>query len=193
MSKRDDFYHSILIVSASEQFDLLVKKSLAGFTTIDIRKSASMARRCILERYYDIVVINSPLPDETGEDFAIFVTEKCNASVLMVTPQDVYEDALSRVTDFGVLIVPKPSPRGRIDKAIRYLVAVQDKIHTVEKKAQAAEEKLEEMRTVSKAKFILVEKKHMTEDEAHRLIGKMAMDNGISRGRAARMILDEEE
>ncbi len=193
MSKRDDFYHSILIVSASEQFDLLVKKSLAGFTTIDIRKSASMARRCILERYYDIVVINSPLPDETGEDFAIFVTEKCNASVLMVTPQDVYEDALSRVTDFGVLIVPKPSPRGRIDKAIRYLVAVQDKIHTVERKAQAAEEKLEEMRTVSKAKFILVEKKHMTEDEAHRLIGKMAMDNGISRGRAARMILDEEE
>ena len=193
MSKKDDFYHSILIVSASEQFDQIVKKSLAGFTTIDIRKSTSLARRCILERYYDIVVINSPLPDETGEDFAIFVTERCNASVLLVTPQDVFEDALNRVTDNGVLIVPKPSPRGRIDKAIRYLVAVQDKIHLIEQKARTAEEKMEEMRTVNKAKFILVEKKHMTEDDAHRLIGKMAMDNGVSRGRAARMIIDEEE
>ena len=193
MSKKDDFYHSILIVSASEQFDQIVKKSLAGFTTIDIRKSASLARQCILERYYDIVVINSPLPDETGEDFAIFVTERCSASVLLVTPQDVFEDALNRVTDNGVLIVPKPSPRGRIDKAVRYLLAVQNKIHALEKKTQAAEEKLEEMRTVNKAKFLLVEKKHMTEDEAHRFIGKTAMDNGISRGRAARKIIDEEE
>ncbi|MCR4740347.1 MAG: ANTAR domain-containing protein [Lachnospiraceae bacterium] len=193
MSKKDDIYHSILIVSSSEQFVLLVKRSLAGFVTIDIRKNAVLARRCILERYYDIVVIDSPLPDENGEEFAIDVTEKSSASVLLVTPRDGFEDSLSTVTDHGVLVVPKPAPRGRIDKAVRYLIAIQDKIHMLETKARRAEEKLEEMRLVNKVKFLLIEKEHMTEDEAHRYIGKLAMDNGISRGSAARSILDEME
>ncbi|MCR5735000.1 MAG: ANTAR domain-containing protein [Lachnospiraceae bacterium] len=193
MSKKDDIYHSVLIVSASEKFDQIVKRSLAGYITVDTKKSAALARRCILERYYDLVVINSPLPDETGEDFAMFVTENCNASVLMVIPQDVLEETLMHVTDNGVLLIPKPTPPGRIDKGVRYLLAIQNKMHLLENKARQAEEKLEEMRMVNKVKFLLIEKKHMTEDEAHRYIGKLAMDNGISRGSAARSILDEME
>ena len=191
MPKKADAYHSILIVSSSEQFDAVVKKSLQGFVTIDVRRSAALARRCVLEKYYDLVVVNSPLPDETGEDFAIDAADRSNASVLLTVPQDVFGDALERVTDHGILVMPKTASRGLIDKSIRFLVAVQNRMHEQERKTQAAEEKLEEMRIINKAKFFLVEQKHMTEDEAHRFIGKQAMDNGISRGKAAKNILDE--
>ncbi|MCR4657237.1 MAG: ANTAR domain-containing protein [Lachnospiraceae bacterium] len=193
MPRKNDMCNSILIVSSSEQFVMAVKRSLTGFITIDVKKSASLARRSILERYYDLIAVNAPLPDETGEDFAIDAAEKSSASVLLVVPQEVFEDALTRVTDYGILVVPKPAPRGRIDAAIRYLTAVQNRMHDLEKKNTALEEKIEELRTVSKAKLLLVEKKHMTEDEAHKYIGKQAMDNGISRGRAAKMLLDELE
>jgi response regulator NasT len=44
---------------------------------------------------------------------------------------------------------------------------------------------------VSRAKITLMEKKNFTEDEAHRYIGKYAMDNGISRGRAATLIMED--
>ena len=191
MPKKADAYHSILIVSSSEQFDAVVKKSLQGFVTIDVRRSAALARRCVLEKYYDLVVVNSPLPDETGEDFAIDAADRSNASVLLTVPQDVFGDALERVTDHGILVMPKTASRGLIDKSIRFLVAVQNRMHEQERKTQAAEEKLEEMRIINKAKFFLVEQKHMTEDDAHRVIGKQAMDNGISRGKAAKNILDE--
>lgn len=193
MPGNTDMYHSVLIVSASEQFVQLIKKSLKGFVTTDVRISIASARMCILERYYDLIVINMPLPDETGEEFAVDAAEKSNASVLLVASQDVYEDVLQKVTDHGILVMPKPSPRGRIDKAVRYLTAVQNKIHEQELKTRAAEEKLEEMRMVDRAKFLLMEEKHMSEDEAHRYIGKQAMDNGVSRGRAARRIIDEIE
>ena len=191
MAKKDDFYHSVLIVSSSEQFGLAVKKTVSGYVTLEMKKSVSTARRCILERYYDLVLINVPLPDETGVDFAMDVTEKCNASVLLVVSADTFESTLDQVTDRGVLVIPKPIPRGRLDKAIRYLIAVQNRIHGLEKKIQAAEEKNEELRIVNKAKFLLIEKKRMSEDEAHRFIGKKAMDNGISRGKAAQKILDD--
>ena len=55
----------------------------------------------------------------------------------------------------------------------------------------AAEEKAEEQRIIDRAKFYLIEKKQMTEDEAHRYIGKQSMDSGISRRRIAERILDD--
>ena len=191
MPKHDDTVHSALIVSASEQFETLIKRSLMDVITVESRKSVAMAGRYVLERYYDLVIINAPLPDESGEELALDIVEQCDASVLMVVPQDIFEDVLDRVTEQGIMVMPKPSPKGRIDKSVRFLVATQNKMHRLEAKVARAEEKLEEMRVVNKAKLVLINKKKMSEDEAHRYIGKLAMDNGISRGRAAERILDD--
>jgi len=193
MSKRDEIRHSVLIVSTSEKFDSIVRRSLSPrkFASVEFKNNSGLARRCILERYYDLVIINAPLPEERGEDLAIDIKEKCNASVLLVVPQEIFGDMSEMVTDYGILIIPKPVPRGQIDKAIRFLAATQDKVHSLERKLQTAQEKMDELRMVNKAKFLLIEKKHMTEDEAHRMIGKQAMDHGLSRGSIARRIVED--
>lgn len=193
MSKNDSLSRSILIVSSNERFDAIVKKSLSGFITIDIRKSASIARRCILERDYDLIVINSPLPDEMGVEFSLDAAEKTSSSILLVTPEDIYDDVLEKVTDAGILVVSKPVPAGRIDKAIRYMISTQNRVRRLITKNRKLEEKLEELRIVSRAKILLVEKKHMTEDEAHTYIGKQAMDNGVSRKRIAEFLIEDLE
>lgn len=193
MTGQDINCRSILIVSASDQFDAIVKRSLKGFTTIDAVKSGSLARRSVMEKEYDIIVVNSPLPDETGIDLVLDTAEKSRASILLVVPKEIYEDVLEKVTDYGVLVLPKPFPKGRVDKAVRFLSAVQKKSLKLEKKIISLEEKMEELRLVSRAKILLVEKKHMTEDEAHRFIGRAAMDNGVSRKRIAEKILEDME
>ena len=195
MPKNDDIQHSVLIISASEQFDVIAKKSLrpGTFVTVEFRKSASLARRSILERYYDMVVINAPLPDENGIGIALDIAEKTNASVLMVVPKEIFEDVLEKVTDYGILVLPKPFPKGRMDQSIRFIAACQNRVRGLEQKLRSQDEKMEELRRVSRAKLLLVEKKGMSEDEAHRYIGKIAMDNGISRGRAADRVIDDLE
>ena len=193
MPKNEGIRRSILIVSSSERFDALVKKSLAGFITIDVRKSASIARRCILERDYDLIVINAPLPDEMGVEFSLDAAEKTNSSILLVTPEDIYDDTLEKVTDAGVLVISKPVPRGRMDKAIRYMISVQNRLRKLAIKNRSLEEKLEELRLVSRAKILLVEKKSMTEDEAHSYIGRQAMNNGVSRKHIAELLIEDLE
>ena len=191
MREINDALHAVLIVSASEQFSALAKKSLVGFITIDIKRSVAPARRALLEKSYDLVLINMPLSDEPAENFALDVTERTNASVLLAVPQDICEDVLEHVTDRGIFVFPKPAPAGRLDKAIRFLIATQKRMQKLETKTLSVEEKMEEIRLVSKAKLLLVEKKKMTEDEAHRYIGKEAMDHGVSRRKIAETILKE--
>ena len=195
MPKNEDIQHSILIVSAAEKFDALIKRILhpGAFMSVEFRKSAAAARRSILERYYDMVVVNAPLPDESGIGFSIDVTSQCNASVLIVVPSDTYEDVLEQVTDYGILAIAKPFPKVRLGHAVRFLSAEQARIHRLEKKLVTAEEKTEEIRLVSKAKILLIEEKGMTEEEAHRLIGKEAMNQGVSRRKIAERILEDYE
>ena len=183
----------MLAVSGSDKFFALIRKTLepGRFMSAEFRTAAAAARRSILERYYDIVVVNAPLQDESGVEFAIDTACQSDASVLLAVSADIYEDVLDRVTDYGILVVAKPFPQVRIRHAVRFMMAWQVRIHQLEKKLRSAEEKTEDLRTVDKAKFLLMEKRHMTEDEAHRLIGKQAMDHGVSRRRIAEEILDD--
>lgn len=193
MPKDEFIQHSVLIVSSSEQFDAIVKRSLPKktFPSVESRKSASLARRSFLERYYDLVIINAPLPDENGLEISLDIIDTSNASVLLVVSKESYDDMTERVTDYGVLVLAKPFHWRQIDKAIRFLTAIQNKRHHLEKKMRDLQDKMEDLRTVAKAKCMLIEKKQMTEDQAHRFIGKTAMDHGISRKRAAIRIMDD--
>ena len=195
MPKRDDIQHSVLVVSASAQFNEIVGKSLppGDRLSTDHLRSSSLARRYLLERYYDLVIINSPLPDETGLEAALDMAEQSHSSVLLVVPKDVYDGIAEQMADVGVLVLAKPFTIRRMDSAIRFLLAAQNKMRALEKKVQKAEEKLEEQKTVNRAKFLLIEQRKMTEDEAHRYIGKQAMDAGVSRGRAAQRIIEDLE
>lgn len=189
MHRQSDMRYSILIVSSSERFVHLVKKSLDGFITIDVRKSGSLARRSLVERDYDIIVINAPLPDESGIELVRDASDRSRALILFVTPVELYDDVLENVTDRGVLAITSEMVEDRLDKAIRYLTALQGRIHRLEQKTLTLEEKMTEIRLVNKAKAILINKKGLSEAEAHKAIGKLAMDNGVSRGEIAKRII----
>jgi len=191
MLRDKDIQHSILIVSSSDRFALLVKKSLKNYITIDIAKSSSFARRYILEKDYSLVVIDSPLPDETGEDLALDITERRDASVMLIAPEEISGFVMENAADHGILVIRKPAPAGQIDKAIRFLSAVQNKIARLKQETRKAEEKLEESRAVNRAKLLLVEKKGFTEESAHKFIGKQAMNRRVSRKRIAQRIIED--
>ena len=195
MPGRDDIQHSILIVSGVERFDALIRKMLRPgmFMSVEFKNNAAAARRCILERYYDLIVVNAPLPDENGVDLVLDMAVSCSASILIIVPSGTYEDVLERVTDHGILALEKPFPTVRLSHAVRFLSAQQAAIRRMEKKVRDAEERTDDLRIIDKAKFLLMEKKHMTEEEAHRFIGKKAMDQGMTRRRIARQLIDEYE
>ncbi len=192
---KNDIQHSLLIVSASDKLESVVRNSLPPrpFMAADCKKSAASARRALLERYYDLVVIDVPLQGETGIELALDTAESGKTAVLMVTPAEMYEDVLEQVTDAGVLVVARPVPRGRIGKALRLLLAWLDKLALAEREKLKLQQRLEEQRLVGKAKVLLVQYQSMTEDEAHRYIGKRAMDTGASRKRIAERIIEELE
>ena len=195
MKDRSGRQYSILIVSASEQLTAFVKKVISDgrFSGIEVRKSVAQAAQELLNRHYDVILVNAPLPDNFGLDFVMDICGRYTSGIILISPGEVADDVTERVIDQGVVVLAKPLTARGLSRNIRHLIAMQNKFRDTEKKLLSMEDKMKELRIISQAKCLLVEKEHLTEAEAHSRIGKMAMDRCISRRAIAEEIIDRWE
>ena len=82
-----DYAANVLIVSAGEKSrntlsDLL---KMDGFLTLTTVKSGSQARRLLLSCGYDLVIVNTPLPDEFGDEIVAAFAEEGSGACLLYT------------------------------------------------------------------------------------------------------------
>ncbi len=192
MKERTVKRYSVLIVSSSEQFNMMTRKVLPDrrFDVIEVRKSASSARRELLVREYDIVIINAPLQDGMGTDFAMDLAERHSAGIIFAVPAEVYSNMDAHLIEYGIFTIPKPMKREELERMIRLLIAMNDRLRNVQRKLKTLNDKMEELKLVSRAKIMLVER-GMSEKEAHEHIIREAMNKGLTKRQVAETIIDE--
>lgn len=182
---------SVLIVSSAERLNATMLSSLpeSRYQPITAVPDASAASRMLLERPFDLVIVNTPLPDQFGTRFALDVCEKTAAGVLLLVRAEHYADIDARVSPYGVLTLSKPTSAGLFSQSLQLLAATHARLRRMEQKTASMEEKMEEIRMVNRAKWLLIEQLKMTEQQAHRYIEKQAMDRCITRRAVAEQIL----
>ena len=190
MSLQDRNYH-LLIVSASASFRESMTEILNGLRAFTVRAATNVAaaRRMALESTFDLVVVNAPLPDEFGSKFAAEISAGKSAVSLLIVPAELYQEVVSRALDYGVYVLPKPLNRPMAERAIEWMCATRERIRRMEKKTLSLEEKMEEIRIVNHAKWLLIDRLKMSESDAHRYLEKQAMDRCVSRREIAEGIL----
>lgn len=190
MSLKEQVY-SVLIVSAAEKFNSAIPEifSVPLFSPVNTVNNISAAKRAIGERDFDIVIVNSPLPDDYGLRFAIDTVSSYNTVVLFLARSEQYESAYDRLAEHGVFLLQKPISRAVMDIASGWLISARERIRKTEKKTLSIDEKMNEIRIVNRAKWLLISELKMTEPDAHRYIEKQAMDACASRKQIAEEII----
>ncbi len=183
--------YSVLLVSSSPKFNesMLALLSESRFYPVTAVSDVSSARRRLLENKYDIVIINAPLPDDFGTRLALYICENSGAGVLLLVKAEHYPDINGRVSQFGVLVLPKPTTSQAVSQSLQLLCGTRERLRRMEQKTASIEEKMEEIRIINRAKLLLMEQLKMTEKEAHRFIEKQAMDRCVTRITIAQSIL----
>ena len=183
--------YSVLLVSSSPKFNesMLALLPESRFYPVTAVSDVSSARRRLLENKYDIVIINTPLPDDFGTRLALYICENSGAGVLLLVKAEHYPDINGRVSPFGVLVLPKPTTSQAVSQSLQLLCGTRERLRRMEQKTASIEEKMEEIRIINRAKLLLMEQLKMTEKEAHRFIEKQAMDRCVTRITIAQSIL----
>ncbi|MBQ2707208.1 MAG: ANTAR domain-containing protein [Clostridia bacterium] len=190
MSLQEQIY-SVLVVSSSEAFNASLIPLLPDsvFDPVRFETSVNSAKRALADRDYDFIVINSPLPDDAGVRFAMELSGLKTSVALLMVRSDVYTTTYHRVAEYGVYVLPKPTSKPIVSQAIDWMIATRERLKKFEKKTMSTEEKMQEIRIVNRAKWILIDSLKMTESDAHRYIEKQAMDRCISKREIAEEII----
>ena len=135
------------------------------------------------------MIVNSPLPDDTGIRFAVDAGSDPHTVVLFLARAEQYGDAVEKLVGNGVFVLQKPVSRPVFQAASGWLISARERVRKNEKKTLSIEEKMNEIRLVNRAKWLLIGELKMTEPDAHRYIEKQAMDRCVSRQTVAEEII----
>lgn len=182
---------SALIVSYSEKTansiaQVLTEAAIKRVTTLS---SAAEARRVLINADFDLCIVNAPLPDESGEDFARHVAGTGICEVILMVKAELYDEVASRVEDYGVITISKPVNRILLWNAIKMTMAIHNKVKAIHNENKKLIQKIEDIRIIDRAKCLLISHLSLSEPEAHRFIEKQAMDMRITRRQVAEGIL----
>ena len=173
----------VLVISGGMKTKALLQDTLPSnqFSPLHTVSSCGDARRILLETHYDILVINTPLPDEFGVETALDIAHTHSLGILLLVKNEIYDQVCNRVEDFGIVTLPKPISKQTLYVSLKMLASMQYKLRCIEKETLSLKKKMNDIRIITRAKMILIDQLHMTEPQAHHYIEKQAMDRCVKK------------
>ena len=182
---------NVLIVSHTDKgiefFTELL--SSAGVLRVVSLKSCGEARRQLLQQDYDLVIVNAPLRDETGERLAREIAFRGASQIMLVVKSEFYDAVSAACEDDGVMTIARPLNRTVFWSAFKLAKSAQSRLVRMQAENNRLIQKIEDIRIVDRAKCILISCMNMSEKDAHRHIEKQAMDLRTTKRTVAEDIL----
>ncbi len=169
----------VLIASANEKAVTLIAPLMRESypeCRLSVCGSANEARRLCGESDYDLVIINTPLPDERGGELAKDICDSTTAGCLVMTKAENAETLSEQLEEYGALVVARPISRVLFYQSVKMINASRKRIMGYAKENIKLHKKLDEIKMINRAKLVLMQYLKFSESQAHRYIEKQAMD-----------------
>jgi AmiR/NasT family two-component response regulator len=191
MLKGNTAMENVFIVSSSDKGIIYISEIVKSLFNckITVSRSGGEARRMLMERDFDLVIINAPLRDETGESLALHVSSKDITQVILIVKREFFEDISAVCEREGVLTVSKPVNKYIFISALSLAQSAYYRLKKVQTENDLLRKKIEDIRIIDRAKCILISLFNMNEKEAHRYLEKQAMDMRITKRAVAERII----
>lgn len=182
----------VLLISSSKNFSASIINALAHEPyEISVIDTIQKAKRLVIEKDFDILIINAPVVDDFGIDFAIDEALRDISGILFFVNAKYEAEIYYKTYQYGILTLVKPTTYGILLQSLRLLSSSQMKKEMLFEKKADLKSRLEDIKIINTAKLLLIEHKQISEDEAHKYIERRAMDLRVSKIRIANEIIDE--
>ncbi|MBE6845273.1 MAG: ANTAR domain-containing protein [Ruminococcus sp.] len=180
----------VLLVSGSADGKEILRQLIreAGYTTVTATGSGNEARRLTACDEYGIIVINTPLTDEFGREFAVKAAESTNSGIVLICRSDISEELTDKLSCHGIFVLSKPADKNTFIHTLELVSATRSRMLRFNSNSKL-QSKAEEVKLINRAKNCLMQYLKFSEPQAHRYIEKQAMDTRQTRKDVARHIL----
>ncbi|WP_434796700.1 ANTAR domain-containing response regulator [Terrisporobacter vanillatitrophus] len=182
---------NILIVSSSNKSKELltnIAKESGEYDVLNVENSFQ-CREIIKKMNVDLIIINSPLSDDYGENLAIFANENTNSSIILIVKNNSPKESIYNVESKGIYIMEKPLNKLMLINTINSYIIHRRRFNSIINENEKLNKKINDIKLIDRAKLTLIQYLKMSEEESHKYIEKQAMDLRITKVEVAKNIL----
>lgn len=186
---------AVIVTQHTNAYNSIASVVKTVFQPISAATSIVQARQMLSHDSVDAVIINTPASDEFGIDAAIDIAMRYNVSVMVIVKAEIYDKVVYQTKGTGVMVMTRPLRSQTLMESSNLMTAMHEKIIAMAEENARLRKRLDEMSLVTRAKCLLIEKRSMTEENAHYYLEKSAMDQGLSKKEVAQhliRVLEEE-
>lgn len=182
---------SAIIVSIGEKNTEGLKKILSSLGVEDFAfaSNGKDVRAFVSKKNWDLCVINTPLGDEFGEKLAYDIIDSGVGGVILIVKAEIFEDTSQKASEYGIITLSKPLNRKMFCDSCYLLDVVRKKLLRMQNENKKMQKKIEDIKLLDRAKYILITYLSMTEPQAHKYMERQAMDMRITKIQVAQEIL----
>jgi len=159
-----------------------------GVYEITTATTVSAIRSMDIEMF-SALFFSLPLADESGIKLIDELATDSSPPVCVIVRQDIPDKAVERLIRDNAYILKRPVSRSNITLAAELLSSFYGRSADMRARISELERKNNEMKLMSRAKLLLIEKKGMSENDAHRYILHRAMNRQMSIDEVCREII----
>lgn len=151
--------------------------------------SAAEGKRLLTTSHFDTIAVIAPLTDEFGVQTASEIAGLQNQYILLIVPTDSLDLAAYQCRELPVFVLSSSAQFSTIQQSIRFLEKAGERMEKLEKALAKEKRRFQEEKEITLCKIRLIESLGWSEEQAHRYIGKTAMDHSVTKFAAARSIM----
>lgn len=162
---------------------------LLGHVVVGVVDSAVALHDCVLQLRPDVVIVDAESPSRDTLEHLATLSGTLPRPVVVFAEDDA-DDPMRRAMAAGVsaYVVAGLQTR-RIAPVLRVAIARFEQEEALRHQLSEAREALSSRKHVERAKGILMRTRGIGEDEAHRLLRKLAMDRGLKLEQVAQQVI----
>ena len=190
--KLTDRIGAILVIAAKPRIQSSVRSALtAKYGRVLTAETVQEARRAVEREKIALMVIFSPLKDEEEIPRLFDMAERRGIAAGYIVGREIYGETAYRLEGRNVFVVAYPLQMDQVLQLVSFLHQVQRRFWLVLSEQERLQRQVQDIQIACRVKCLLVEKREMTEEEAHHFIEQEAMNTGLSKREAALKILKE--
>ena len=166
--KLTDRIGAILVIAAKPRIQSSVRSALtAKYGRVLTAETVQEARRAVEREKIALMVIFSPLKDEEEIPRLFDMAERRGIAAGYIVGREIYGETAYRLEGRNVFVVAYPLQMDQVLQLVSFLHQVQRRFWLVLSEQERLQRQVQDIQIACRVKCLLVEKREMTEEEAH--------------------------
>ena len=182
----------VFILSSKADFSSKLKALLPSFlyTSVTCFQTIQTLKTNLRTQSCDLVIIQEPLKDGVAWKVAREICAISDVEVLLLVSGKQYDQIAYQLQETGIFVLAFPIKAQVLLQSLELLRMKRGESKKFQHEISKLKKTIHDDRIINRAKMLLIESYHWTENKAHHYIEHASMENSISKVEVAKQLIE---